>query len=186
MQPAIQLYSREEYLTLAETSETKYEFFRGEIFAMSGGTFNHSFIKGNIFIKLGQKLNGKPCHPMDSDMRLRTPSGLNTYPDISIYCGMPELTDAQTTLLNPCIIVEVLSPSTSHYDRGNKFNHYRSLVTLTDYVLVESTIRWVEHRQLTEAGEWQVRTYSELTDVILFRKLEISLTLAEIYAEVLD
>jgi len=86
---------------------------------------------------LRQALKGKSCQPMNSDMRVQTPSGLDTYPDISVYCGEPDLGDNDTTLLNPTVIVEVLSPSTRDYDRGGKFSHYRSITDLQDYLLVD-------------------------------------------------
>jgi Uma2 family endonuclease len=84
---------------------------------------------------------------MNSDMRIATPSGLNTYPDTSVYCHAPELTDNNRTLLNPVLIVEVLSPSTRSYDRGDKFMHYRSIPSLQDYVLIDSEMVLVEHYQ---------------------------------------
>ncbi|MEZ5448471.1 MAG: Uma2 family endonuclease [Thiolinea sp.] len=141
--------TREQYLEHDAASEQKHEFYQGEIFAMSGGTFNHSAISTNVTTILKNLLADSPCRPMNSDMRVTTPSGLDTYPDISVFCGQPELTDKDCTLLNPVILIEVLSPRTKNYDRGNKFLHYRSIPDLLDYLLVDSKH---PHRTLPAPG----------------------------------
>ena len=110
--------TRDQYLAFDAESEEKHEFYDGQIFAMSGGSFNHAAIGLNVATELHNQLRGKPCQPMNSDMRVHTPSGLDTYPDISVFCDEPELTDNDRTLHNPVAIVEVLSPSTRSYDRG--------------------------------------------------------------------
>ena len=107
--------TREEYLELDTTSFEKNEFYNGEIFAMSGGTFNHAAISTNTTTTLSNKLNNTSCRPMNSDMRITTSTGLDTYPDISVFCGEPQLTDNNCTLLNPALLIEVLSPSTHTY-----------------------------------------------------------------------
>lgn len=182
MQPAIQqALSQDEYLALDAVSNERHEFYQGEIFAMAGGTFNHATIAGNIFSILKRHLRGKTCHPMNSDMRIHTPAGLDTYPDISIYCGTPQLQDKQCTLLNPVAIFEVLSPSTRDYDRGDKFSWYRSIPSLNHYVLVDSEAIAVEHFQRIAIGEWVLREYRLLTDTISLMAMEINLPLSEIY-----
>lgn len=117
MQTATKKYTREEYLALEEMSNEKHEFFQGEIFAMVGGTFRHARISGNIFSALNVKLRGKSCQSTNSDMCIGTPNGLLTYPDISVFCGAPELSDNQRILLNPVLLVEILLPSTRRYDQ---------------------------------------------------------------------
>ena len=106
---ATQLHmTRDEYLALAQSSKDKYEFYQGQIFAMAGGSFNHAKIGLSVASYLVNVLRGSSCQTLNSDMRISTPSGLDTYPDVSVFCGDPELTDNHCTLLNPILIVEVL------------------------------------------------------------------------------
>ena len=148
---------------------------------MAGGTFKHAQVAGNVYGELRQALKGKPCKPMNSDMRVQTPSGLDTYPDISVYCGEPDLGDNDTTLLNPTVIVEVLSPSTRDYDRGGKFSHYRSITDLQDYLLVDPGAVLVEHFHRVGQDEWLLHVYSDLTAVVVLESLDLSLSLEAIY-----
>ncbi|GAB6042058.1 Uma2 family endonuclease [Endothiovibrio diazotrophicus] len=184
-QAATQKISRDDYLAMEEQSPIRHQFLAGEVFAMTGGTFNHAAIAGNILSALSRRAAGKPCRPMNSDMRVHTPSGLDTYPDVSVFCGKPELTDDQRTLLNPAVIFEVLSPSTRTYDRGDKFVHYRSITSLLDYVLVDSETLAVEHfRRSPDGREWVLHEYREPTDTLPLPAIEAELPLAEIYQEI--
>ena len=135
-----QKYSVEEYLEMEKAATEKHEYYQGEIFAMAGPKFQHVVIAGNVFGQLKNKLKGKPCQPLGSDMRVHVPKNtLFTYPDISVVCGSPEfLNNDEWNLLNPTVIIEVLSPSTRNYDRGDKFNLYRDIPTLKEYILVDS------------------------------------------------
>lgn len=173
--------SREDYLKLEEVSPEKHEFYQGQVFAMAGGTFEHARIGLNVTTELAVCLRGKPCQPMNSDMRITTPSGLNTYPDASVYCGQPELTDSNKTLLNPVLIVEVLSPSTRSYDRGDKFHHYRSIPSLRDYLLIDSETVLVEHYQRIGAYEWNLHEYRRLTDILNLDSIKELLTVSVFY-----
>lgn len=182
MQPVAQyMLTRDEYLTLDTASNERYEFYRGEVFAMAGGTFNHATISGNIFSILKRCLYGRECQPLISDMRIHTPAGLDTYPDVSVYCGMPKLQDKQRTLLNPTAIFEVLSSSTRDYDRGDKFTLYRAIPTLNDYVLVDSQAILVEHYRRIDTGEWVLREYGLPTNSIYLAGIEVHLLLSDIY-----
>jgi len=174
-------YTREQYLKYAENATTKHEFYQGEIFAMSGGTFNHAAIAGNTYAALKTQLKGQPCQPMNSDMRVHSPLEFDTYPDVSLYCGMPELTDNQQTLLNPIIIFEVLSPSTANDDRGNKFNLYRAIPTLQDYVLIDSSQIGVEHFYRAGAGQWTLSEYKVVDEHLLLHSIDVALSLASLY-----
>lgn len=176
---------RTEYLKFDEQSPEKHEFYKSEVFAMSGGTFNHSAISLNATTILKNKLRGKPCHPMNSDMRVQTPSGLDTYPDVSVFCNDPELTDNQRTLLNPVLLIEVLSPSTRTYDRGDKFWHYRSIPTLQDYLLVDSESIYVEHHQRQSKDEWLLHEYRELESTLTLKSLELAISLSDFYEDIL-
>jgi len=173
--------TRAEYLRFEENATAKHEFCRGEIFAMTGGTFNHARIGLNITSYLHVLLRGKPCQPMNSDMRISTPSGLDTYPDVSVYCDAPELADKDRTLLNPVFILEVLSPSTRSYDRGDKFIHYRSIPCLRDYVLVESELVFVEHYQRVGPHEWRLHEYQQLSDSLDIVSIGQILEIAHFY-----
>jgi Uma2 family endonuclease len=149
---------------------------------MTGGTFSHAGICRNGIALLTGRLKGGPCQPMTSDMRVHTPSGLDTYPDLSLLCGEPELTDGERTLLNPVALFEVLSPTTAGFDRGDKFLHYRSIPGLRDYVLVDSERRAVEHfRRAAEARDWLFREYLEPDEVVRLSAVDCPLPLAGIY-----
>ena len=184
MQQNVSRQTREDYLALEAASGQKHEFYRGEVFAMAGGTFRHSDISSNVLAALRVMLRGKSCRAMNSDMRLHTPSGLDTYPDVSAFCGTAELTDKETTLLNPALIVEVLSPSTRDYDKGGKFTLYRSIPSLRDYLLVDSEEVFVEHFRWTRAGEWVLHEYREASDEVPLGSIDECLAVAQIYAGV--
>ena len=176
--------TRSEYLKIDDASPEKYEFHDGQVFAMSGGTLNHSAIGLNTATTLRTLLRGKPCKPMNSDMRVHTRSGLDTYPDISVYCHEPELSDNKRTLHNPVVVIEVLSPTTQNYDRGDKFWHYRSIPMLQDYLLIDSESVHVEHYQRQTKDEWLMHEYHQQSDTIELRSLGITLSLAELYEDI--
>jgi Uma2 family endonuclease len=161
----------------------KHEYYKGEIFAMSGASARHNVISSNIFIALGISLKGKNCRPYGSDMRVNIPENtLFTYPDISIYCGdVVTLDDDENTATQPTVIFEILSPSTMNYDRGVKFMLYRAIPSLRDYVLVESESIHAEHFAINKEGLWQLKEYNNINDEILIKTLDMKLLLSEIY-----
>jgi Uma2 family endonuclease len=176
--------SREDYFALDNHSNEKHEFYQGEIFAMSGGTFNHATIGANVVTELKMKLRGKGCQATNSDMRIETPTGLITYPDAAVFCGKPELSDNQCSLLNPVVIVEVLSPSTRRYDESGKFSLYRSISTFSDYLLIDSEKVFVQHFRKIEGNEWVLHDYFELDDQLFLYSIQETLSLREIYENV--
>ena len=182
MQTASKTISRDTYLAREKTSEVKHELYRGEIFAMTGGTFQHAAIAGNCYAELKALFRDKDCTPMNSDMRVHTTAGLDTYPDVSVFCGPPDLTDEQRTLLNPVLIIEVLSHTTSSYDRGNKFRLYRSIGTLKDYLLVDSEQVSAEHFRRTDEDEWVLHVYTDISDSVPLASVHVALTLRSLYA----
>ena len=184
MQTATHYHTREEYLTLEAMSQEKHEFYHGEIFAMAGGTFHHAEISGNIFATLRTQLRHKSCRPTNSDMRIGTPSGLMTYPDVAIFCGAPELIDNQRTLLNPVVIIEVLSPSTRGYDQDDKFRLYRSIATFREYLLIDSERVHIQQFHRSATNEWILHELTDLTEIIYFTSIDESLSLAEIYENI--
>ena len=144
---AKQQYTPEEYLALERQAQYKSEYYAGEIFAMAGASRWHNLIVANVIGELSLQLKGRPCTTYPSDMRVKiSPTGLYAYPDVTVVCGDAQVEDTQQdTLLNPTLIVEVLSESTEAYDRGSKFAHYRKLASLLEYVLIAQTKSHVEH-----------------------------------------
>jgi Uma2 family endonuclease len=176
-------YTIQEYLEMENNTLEKHEYYKGEIFAMSGASARHNVISSNIFIALGISLKGKNCRPYGSDMRVNIPENtLFTYPDISIYCGdVVTLDDDENTATQPTVIFEILSPSTMNYDRGVKFMLYRAIPSLRDYVLVESESIHAEHFAINKEGLWQLKEYNNINDEILIKTLDVKLLLSEIY-----
>jgi Uma2 family endonuclease len=149
----------EEYLAFERASDTKHEYVDGEIFAMSGGTYEHSLLGANVVGELRSALLDRPCRVHGSDMRIKSAGKPKYhYPDTSVVCGKPIFEDeARDVLLNPKVIVEVLSDSTERYDRGDKFASYRTISTLEEYVLVSQTEVLVEHYHRGTDGTWIYR-----------------------------
>ena len=150
--------SPEEYLERERKAETKSEYYNGEILAMSGGSPRHSLIAANLVRELGNALKGTGCLVFNSDLRVHVQAnGLYTYPDVSVVCGDNRLLDEDGDVLaTPVLLVEVLSPSTEHYDRGQRFALYRGLETLREYVLVAQERRSVEVFRKNDAGRWEL------------------------------
>jgi Uma2 family endonuclease len=150
-----------EYLAWERLQPEKHEFHGGEVFAMAGATFEHNQIVINVGAELRDRLRQQPCRVCASDLRVKIPStGLYTYPDASVVCGRPELEDDQLdTLLNPVVLVEVLSGSTEDYDRGTKFTNYRTIPSLRDYVLISTDKVLVEYFTRKEDASWVLREF---------------------------
>jgi Uma2 family endonuclease len=179
-------YTREQYLALERQAEHKSEFLNGEIFAMSGASREHNRITVNVGSGLHTQLRGRPCETFISDMRVEvSTTGLYTYPDVVVVCGDPHFEDANVdTLLNPTLIVEVLSPSTEAYDRGEKFAHYRRLPSVKEYVLVAQERCRVERYVRQENDQWLLSEASDLSDTIVLASIDCRLPLAEVYDRV--
>lgn len=139
LQAQSNFFTPDEYLQLEEKSEDKHEYFQGEIFAMAGGSYNHNMIAGNFYAALHHFTASRPCTAFTSDMRLWIPQKqLYTYPDAMMVCGEPKFMQGRTdTITNPLLIVEVLSKSTQEYDRGLKFEAYRTIPSLQDYLMLD-------------------------------------------------
>lgn len=178
-----QKISIEEYLEMENAADEKHEYYKGEIFAMSGTKVPHNTITRNILISLGQKLKGKDCRPFNSDQRIHIPSNtVFTYPDISIICGeIITLNDDDYNILNPTVIIEVLSKSTRNYDRGEKFKLYRDIKTLKEYILVDSASIHMEVFRLNESEHWELEEYDAPGDTLLIKAINESILLSDIY-----
>ncbi len=176
----------EEYLTFERQSETKSEYFDGEIFAMTGASRKHNLIATNIVISLGQQLKGRPCEIYSSDMRVRIPAtNLYTYPDVVVVCGEPEFEDEYVdTLLNPTLLVEVLSKSTASYDATVKFGYYRTLESLMEYLLIAQNERRVEQYTRQADGRWLLTDIRSPDAVIELTSTQTSLALPDVYDKV--
>ena len=178
--------SPEEYLRLERAAEYKSEYYAGEIFAMAGGKAAHSLITANVIGELRPPLKGKGCVPYDSNLRIMTPAtGLYTYPDVSVICGPLEFApDTDDTIVNPTLLVEVLSDSTEGYDRGKKFEHYRSIPSFQEYVLISQAAPSGEVFSKQPDGNWMLTHVKGLEAKARLQSLGIELSLAEIYYEV--
>jgi len=181
-----QRFTEAEYLAMESASEFKHEYFQGEIFAMSGASPEHDRIFRNTLTSLHIQLRGGPCEPFSDDIRVRvSATRLYTYPDISVVCGEAEFTeDNPPSLLNPTLIVEVLSPSTEAYDRGTKFHNYQTLDSLQEYVLISQNAARVEcfRRQANDA--WLFEQAVGLDATIDLHSIQCTMGLADVYEKV--
>jgi Uma2 family endonuclease len=180
------LVSPETYLEEERKALNKSEYYQGEVFAMAGASKIHNRIVASIIASIGPSLNGKDCHYYPSDLRVHnSENSLFTYPDVTVVCGKEEyLDDEFDTLLNPTIIIEVLSPSTENYDRGTKFKLYRSIPSLKNYVLVSSTEYAAEVFTRKDNHEWLLNTAKEKDAHIHISAINYDLLLPEVYAQV--
>jgi Uma2 family endonuclease len=176
----------EDYLAVERQAEGRSEYFDGEMFAMTGGTYRHNVILGNLVGELRQQLKRRPCTVCPNDQRVRVPAtGFYTYPDVVVTCGEPRFEDETLdTLLNPRLIVEVLSPTTEAYDRGKKFEHYRTIDSLAEYVLVAQDAPRVDQFLRQDGNLWRFTSTSGLDGAVSLSSIEVELALAEIYDKV--
>jgi Uma2 family endonuclease len=179
-------YSLQEYLVRERTAVGKSEFYRGQIFAMAGGSPRHNTISGNISASLRGRLRGSSCRPFNSDQRIRIPAnGLSTYPDVSIVCGELHLdVEDRDAIVNPRLIFEVLSKSTESYDRGKKFDFYRHLDSLREYILVSQDEPHVERFMRQEDGSWLLTVFKGMETELQLGSVTCVLPFTEIYEDV--
>jgi Uma2 family endonuclease len=176
----VQQYTLDDYLSLQRGIEVKLEYFNGEIYLMAGGSAGHNRISRNVLKFFDAALGGSSCEAFGSDMRVSTPSGLYTYPDASIVCG-PKVSGASETISNTIVIVEVLSDSTRNYDRGEKFELYRSIPALRHYLLIEQAFCHVEHRSLKADGSRFDEIQESPDQIVHLSEAGIDLQVARIY-----
>lgn len=180
------LVTPEEYLALERQADSKSEYYAGAIFAMAGASRRHNLIVGNVFASLHGQLRKRPCSVFPSDMRVKvSATGLYTYPDVSVVCGQPRFDDQyQDTLLNPTLIVEVLSKTTAGYDHGEKFEHYRKLELFEEYLLISQERCYIEHFVRQTDNRWLLSEYEQLQDVIELPTIACCLALADVYEKI--
>jgi Uma2 family endonuclease len=181
-------YTPEEYLALEDAALEKHEYYDGRIYAMTGSTLSHARITMNVQFQLGLQLRGRPCSYFNTDVKvLVSETGLYTYPDASALCGEPRFQEANSAiLLNPSVIVEVLSPSTESYDRGEKYTHYKRIPSLREYVLIAQDRVRVERRTRGDdtVAEWGLLSVEELDEVIELPSIGCTLALRDVYEHV--
>lgn len=177
------LFTIEEYLEYEKDSTEKHEYYQGEIFAMSGPKMQHNIIAGNIFGELKQKLKGKSCQPFNSGQRIYIPKNtLFTYPDISIICGDILTKDNDDwNVLNPTVLIKILSPSTRNYDTGGKFKLYRDIPALKEYIIVDSENIHVEAFRINATGHWELEEYKTSNELLNIKAVDIFIILGDIY-----
>jgi phenylacetic acid degradation protein len=175
-------FSIKDYLDFEEGSNNKHEYYEGTIFAMAGAKPEHNKIVFNVTRSLILQMQGKSCDVFGSDQRVHVPANsLFTYPDLVIVCDQPAFYEDNMSLINPAILVEVLSPSTKSYDRETKFRLYQDIPTLQEYILIDSTSVLVEHHSKNAEGEWICQRWDQLTDSFSIRVAGVSLLLKDIY-----
>ena len=184
--PAAQtIYTPEEYLALERKATLKSEYLNGEILAMSGANFAHNFLTVDVATELNIQSRGQDWEVYMSNRRVRTSAkGAYFYPDVIVCCGEPEFEDnVFDTLLNPILVVEVLSPSTEAFDKGEKFMHYQELASLREYILVSQDRVRVEHYRLTQT-QWVQTEFQAREDVLPLASIGCELPLQDIYRRV--
>ena len=184
--PEFKYITAEDYLAVERLALDKHEYFRGEIFAMSGASIPHNIVASNLLAELGTKLKGKKCRAFGSDLRIHIPKNtLYTYPDISIICGEIEtIDDAFDTAKNPSVLIEILSKSTRDYDKGGKFTLYRDIDTLKEYILVDTEKVCIEKFTRNPDNSWLLTEYKSLEGSFTIAAVDVTLQLADVYEDV--
>lgn len=180
-------YTLEEYFELERASEAKYEYWDGEVYAMSGASLEHEQVFGNVFTFLRNELRQRVCHVFSSNLRVKVPSAPPyRYPDLTALCGQPEyeVIGGVQALTNPTLIVEILSPSTEAYDRGDKFTHYKSIPSFGEYLLIAQHRPHVTHYVRQPDNSWSYEEANELSVTLLLPTLDGVLPLNEVYQDV--
>lgn len=178
--------SIEEYFAREETAEHRSEYYCGGLFAMAGGTPNHNRITVNIASLLTLQFRGGPCEAFTSDLRVQVEKNFHyTYPDVVVVCGELALAEGRTdTIVNPVVIIEVLSESTRDYDRGTKFTAYRSIKTLTDYLLVDQDNVHLEYFSKESDGTWRLREHFSTEEIVKIMSIPATLPIKGVYERV--
>ena len=181
-QPVTHL-SPDEYLALDELADRKSEYDNGEMFAIPGATFNHNVLAFDLAALLGRQLDGTPCRGLTSDMRVHVPaSNLYAFPDLTVVCGPARM--ERNTLLNPTLIVEILSPATEGYDRGRKFDHYQTIDSLAQYVTVaQDRVQVLVHTRTPE-GHWLLTSATRREDTVHLVSIGCAIPVGKLYQAV--
>src|ERR1035437_1720136 len=181
--PSKTFLTPEQYLAIERKAEFKSEYYQGEMFAMAGAREPHNLIVWNLATELGRQLRKRSCRAYVNDMRVCVnATGMYTYPDAVVVCEEPQFLDeTRDTLLNPSLLVEVLSPSTEFYDRVRKFEHYRSVESVTEYLLVSTDRVRAELYTRQPDGRWLLTTANRMEDSLDLESIGAHLSLADLY-----
>lgn len=176
-----------EYLAFERDQEAKHEYWNGQIYSMAGATARHNLITANVIMTLGSQLKGRSCSVYPSDMRVLIPTtGLYTYPDALVVCGKPEFEDEESdTLLNPTLVIEVLSKSSESYDRGEKFRNYRTIPALQEVLLIAQNERRVEQYVRQTDEQWLLTEITDGAGKIVLPAIDCTLSIADLYDKVI-
>jgi Uma2 family endonuclease len=174
-----------EYLAAERQARHRSEYVNGQVYALAGASRAHNLIVVNTVAELRAQLRGRPCEVYASDMRVKVePTGMYTYPDVVGLCDEPRFEDAEVdTLLNPAVIIEVVSPSTESYDRGGKFAHYRRMASLREYVLIAQEVRRIDHYR-RDGDSWVLTEFSDPQVPLAIATLGCILKLSDVYDRV--
>ena len=174
----------EEYLAFEDSADVRHEYLNGDILSFAGATEQHNQVALNLSTELNIQMRERPCRVFQSDMRVRVTKSAYFYPDVVALCGKPQYTnETRNTLLNPMVIIEVSSPSTGKFDRGDKFSYYREIPSLVDYLLVYQDRMHIEH--YTRQGDtWVLRDFRQAEDVVTLASIDCTLALSDVYRKV--
>ncbi|CAN5348058.1 Uma2 family endonuclease [soil metagenome] len=183
LQKPPRLFTPEEYLRMERLAPYKSVYFNGRIFVMPGGTFNHSRIAGNVYFHIENQLRNGPCVTLTSDMRVKIPAvNIYCYPDVTVVCGEPEFEGKrEDVLLNPSVVVEVLSPTTKDYDLEIKLEHYLRSTTLRELVYIQQDEPRVMLHSRINANTWETKFVTGLDAILKFETIPVTIPLSEIY-----
>lgn len=182
-QAAVKYITEAEYLSFERESQERHEYYKGEIYLMSGASFKHNIIEDNLRGLISNFLKGKKIRSFGSNLRVHIPKNtLYTYPDILIVCDDPIFVDDEfDTIVNPAVIIEILSPSTANYDRGAKFDFYREIETLKEYILIDAATTHLIHYQKNADFTWTLSEIKNLRDSFVISTIALQLELSDVY-----
>jgi len=182
-QPPVQYIQPQDYLVMEREATDRHEYYKGEVFAMSGASYNHNVIEDNIRLLIGSHLKGKKCRSFGSNLRVHIPANtLYTYPDVLIVCEEPKFVDdVFDTLLNPSVLIEILSPSTANYDRGGKWDLYREIESLKEYILIDSMSTHLVRYTKNNDSTWTLSEKKSKEQSFLIKTIDLQLSLADVY-----
>lgn len=179
------IYNADQYLALEEGADYRSQFYFGEIFAMAGASRRHNVVAGNIYAGLHGQLKGRRCEVYQNDMRVKVNPEFYTYPDIVVICGEPQVEKKNgENLLNPTLLIEILSPSTEKFDRGDKFRLYRLMPSVKEYLLVSQSNVNIEHYVRQEDNAWLFQEIRDLNGRVHLPSIDCELSLADAYDKV--
>lgn len=175
--------TEQEYLDLERKSDQKHEFYAGEVVALAGGSAQHNRITINVITNLYNQLQNRSCNVYSSDMRIKIPHSKSyVYPDVSVVCGQEHFDDdSEDTLMNPIVIIEVLSPSTERHDRGKKFEYYRTIESLQEYILIAQDAKRIDHFTRQSTSLWMFSSLGEAEDMLYLTSIDCTITIRAIY-----